>query len=458
MTSRSDGGQHAGEDLEPEILFIAEPVRATLEHANLVVHALDEAERHLVLRAAVGRDALPVPFNHRGKLLVGPQALPLERRAPVLEEPARPALPAIVPELAERFLEQVRGVQPLVGGQQRPERPSAAEGQVLAMGQQGVLLALDEAALPPGHARVLALADLVEGVAQMPQDVELVEQDAGLGGVARGRQAKRLPHVHDDEANPRRLPRAQPRVELVQTRLRAIRPAEPDRPLADEIADDDAVGVPLPDRHLVEPEDPRPGRPGPPQLLAHVLLLERLHGMPVEPQLLGHVPDRGGPTAPPHVEREALRVEGIVRQKRELLLLHRATAPTGHAPHLDVRVDAQVAAGQVADAALLAVVPSALHPPAGPARRFFDRRVSVMMRAWGSPNIPVTVGLGRNPGKRYASHSRRGRRRAGMRRSCPIRTSPPQRFQPLPERVSSPSADCFYPLTSTKTPFLVRRL
>src|SRR5712691_5773383 len=74
-----------------------------------------------------------------------------------------------------------------------------------------------------------------------------------------------------------------------------------------------------------------------------------------------------------------------------------------------------------------------------------------MIRAWGSPKIPVTVGLGRNPGKRYASHSRRGRRGVGMRRSCPIPASPPQRFRPLPERLSAPSAPSFHPLTSTKS-------
>src|SRR2546426_12536773 len=110
-----------------------------------------------------------------------------------------------------------------------------------------------------------------------------------------------------------------------------------------------------------------------------------------------------------------------------------------------------VAAGEISDAALPAVVPAALPPAAGPAGRFFDRRVSVMMRAWGSPKIPVTVGLGRNPGKRYASHSRRGRRGVGMRRSCPIPASPPQRFRPLPERRSALSAPSFHPLTSTKS-------
>ncbi len=63
-------------------------------------------------------------------------------------------------------------------------------------------------------------------------------------------------------------------------------------------------------------------------------------------------------------------MEGIVGEKREPLLFHRATAPTGHAPDLDVEVDTQVAAGEIADAAVLAIVPTALHPTAGPTRPF----------------------------------------------------------------------------------------
>src|SRR5437870_3662545 len=169
MTTRSDLRQHAREDLEAKVLFVAQPVRTALEHADLVVESLDEAEGDLVLRPAVGRDPFPVALNHGGEFLVGPQALPLERGAPVLEEAACPPPAAVVPQLAEGFLEQVGGVQPLVGGEQRLESPAAAEGQILAMGEQGVLLPLDEAALAPGHPRVLALADLIERVAQMAQ-------------------------------------------------------------------------------------------------------------------------------------------------------------------------------------------------------------------------------------------------------------------------------------------------
>src|SRR5262245_13804487 len=104
MRPRSNRRQHAGEDLQAEILLVPEPVRAALEDADLVVQALDEAERDLVVRMAVGRDPGPVPVNHRGELLVGPPALPLEGGPPVLEEAAGPALPAVVPQLAERLL------------------------------------------------------------------------------------------------------------------------------------------------------------------------------------------------------------------------------------------------------------------------------------------------------------------------------------------------------------------
>ena len=38
-----------------------------------------------------------------------------------------------------------------------------------------------------------------------------------------------------------------------------------------------------------------------------------------------------------------------------------------------------------------------------------------------------------------------------MRRSCAIPASALQRFRPLPERLSAPSAPSFHPLTSTKT-------
>ena len=106
------------------------------------------------------------------------ESLPLERGTPVLEEPARPALAVVAPQLPERLLEQVRRVQALVRGQEELQALLACERQVLAMRQERVLLPLDEAPVGAGQPRGLRLAHGVQRVAEVPQDVEFVEQDA----------------------------------------------------------------------------------------------------------------------------------------------------------------------------------------------------------------------------------------------------------------------------------------
>src|SRR5216683_1606152 len=174
----------------------AEPVGAALKDTDLVVQSLDEPEGDLVFGAAVGGNPVPVLLNHRGKSLIGRQALPLQGRPPVLEEAPRPALAAIAPELPERFFEQVRRVEPLVGGEQGLQGPPAIQGEVLTMREERVFLALDEAPILSRETRVLALADEVEGDAEVSQDMELVEEDTRLRRMVAGRGAERFPHVH----------------------------------------------------------------------------------------------------------------------------------------------------------------------------------------------------------------------------------------------------------------------
>jgi len=77
----------------------------------------------------------------------------------------------------------------------------------------------------------------------------------------------------------------------------------------------------------------------------------------------------------------ALGVEGIVRHKCELLLLHLATVLTRYAADLEVEVDPEIAAGEIPDAAPAAIVPAALCPSTGLTGRFFERRTSLMTRA-----------------------------------------------------------------------------
>ena len=130
------------------------------------------------------------------------------------------------------------------------------------------------------------------------------------------------------------------------------------------------------------------------QLRTHVLLLQNLDRLPVKLELLGNVLDGGLPTAAPHVVGKALGIEGVVRQERQLLALHASATSTLHAPNLDLQVDAHVATGQIAYLPVAPVVPARMYSSAVAADRFFERRLRVMTRAFGSPNTPRTVGSG----------------------------------------------------------------
>lgn len=114
----SDSGQHESEDLQAQILLISQSVRASLDDPNLV-ESLNEAERHLVFWLAIGRNPVPMTLDRRGKLLVGLQTLPLQAGFPALEEATCPAFALVVPQLPERLLEQVRGIQTSVRCEKR---------------------------------------------------------------------------------------------------------------------------------------------------------------------------------------------------------------------------------------------------------------------------------------------------------------------------------------------------
>ena len=86
------GWQHAGENLEAEIFFVAQPVGSSLKDADFIVEAFDEAERDLVLRFAVGGDAVPVAIDQVGEAPIGSEALPFEAGSPVVEEAPRQSL------------------------------------------------------------------------------------------------------------------------------------------------------------------------------------------------------------------------------------------------------------------------------------------------------------------------------------------------------------------------------
>src|ERR1700730_9769599 len=169
------GRQHAGQDFEAKVVLAAHTVGAALDHADLVVEPLDEAERDLVLQPAVGRNAVPMTIDHLGEFLIRREPLPLEACAPVLEETPRPAFAFIAPQLAEALLENIGRVEPFVGRQKYLQRLLAVEREILSAREQRVFLALDVAPLATLEPGILALANRIQRLAQMPHDVELVE-------------------------------------------------------------------------------------------------------------------------------------------------------------------------------------------------------------------------------------------------------------------------------------------
>lgn len=61
-------------------------------------------------------------INHLGEFLVRHKALPLQARAPIVEETPRPGLALVAPQLPEGFFQQISRVQPLVCHQQELEK------------------------------------------------------------------------------------------------------------------------------------------------------------------------------------------------------------------------------------------------------------------------------------------------------------------------------------------------
>ena len=152
------------------------------------------------------------------------------------------------------------------------------------------------------------------------------------------------------------------------------------------------------DRYLGDADHLRRRRAHAFELGFHVLHVQRLDRVPVQRQFRRHILDRLRPTAPAYIVRKALGLERIVRQKVEPFPLHLATTAAINPPHLHVEKYPRVAARKIAHPANLPVVPAHLDATAAAAHGFFERRLSVITRAFGSPKRPHTVGAGRKPG------------------------------------------------------------
>jgi hypothetical protein len=268
---------------------------------------------------------------------------------------------------------------------------------------------LDEAPILAAEAGVFGLAHLIERLAEMADDVELVEQDRGLRRFVLRDVAERLPHVHHGELDFAALSGPQPVVERRHAGLGTICATEPDRSFANQVADHDAIAVALADRDLVDADRAGARRAGALELGPHVLHLQRLDRVPVELELTGDITDRCLPAAAANIERKAFGEVRIVRQKIQPFALHGAATAARDAPYFEFQNNPKSCTRQVANLPHPTVVPARLDPSATIANRFFERRSRRTIRTSGSPNTPRTVALARKPANEYPSGSRRCR-------------------------------------------------
>ena len=226
--------------------------------------------------------------------------------------------------------------------------------------------------------------------------------------LARG-VAERLPHVHHGELDLAALLGPQPGIELCHAGFGTVLAAEPDRSLANQVADHNAIAVALSDRDFVDADRSGTRRAGALDLGPHVLHLQRLDRVPVELQFLGDIADRGLSAAAPDIERKAFGEVRIIRQKIQPFAFHGAATPAHDAPHFEFQNNPKSCARQVANSTYPPIVPALLDPSATPADRFFERRSRLTIRTAGSPKTPRTACFVRKPANQYPSDRRRRR-------------------------------------------------
>ena len=349
------------ENLEIKVLHVPDAVRAALNHPYLVVESLHEAEGHFVIRTTVTDDALPMALDHFGELLVRFEATLLELLFPVLEELLGPSGILIIPELPEGFFEHIGFAQALVGLEQQSQGAPAVHVEIGFMRQKRIALPFDETLILGGYPGVFPASNLVEGVRQVLEDMELVKDNFGLWSVALQRVPERLPHVHDRQAQGAVPPGSHSVEEPVHILFGTTQLlAHPYRPLLIQVGDHNGVTLALADRDFIDAD-------GSQALLGQVVRPEFPHIanvhtpdlVPTKPVERGDLLDGHRPTEPTNRLLESLGEASRFGQPRQGLLLHTSALAAVHPAIFEFRVNPGVPGIDITHTMGLAVIEDA---------------------------------------------------------------------------------------------------
>ena len=231
--------------------MIPDAVGAALNDTDLGVESLHETERDFVVGMAVTGDAIPMAFDHGGEILKGLESAPAQLGFPVVEKFSSPCGVLVVPQLPERFFEQIGLLDTPVGLEEEPERSSAFQIEIGMVRQERVALAFDESPILLAHPPIFDSPDVVHRVGEMPKDVKFVVDDPGVGRVSLRGGSEGFPHIHHGQLDSLARPLADFPVEFVQFLLAASLASHPDRSLSIQIGDQDRIALSLSDRYFV---------------------------------------------------------------------------------------------------------------------------------------------------------------------------------------------------------------
>ena len=126
-------------DLEFHVVFVPVAVSPSDHILRGEIGTLDVAERNLLV--AEGQDAVEMVFNQADELVVGLEAAPFEFGLPSRPELQHAGLVRVIPQTAERLLEQMRFQEFRTGGEDVVERLPSLTPNPRPPGQQDELLA-----------------------------------------------------------------------------------------------------------------------------------------------------------------------------------------------------------------------------------------------------------------------------------------------------------------------------
>src|SRR3990172_6250519 len=160
------------------------------------------------------------------------------------------------------------------------------------MREERIFLTLDELTTISGQSSVFALSNFVQGLVQVPYDMELIVKDGRLRCFLVYGFLEWFPHVHHSKPNMLGFRGSEPFVEKIHALFRAVFTAEPDRQPFLQIAYHDPVDMAFTDGNFVDADYLWSWLSGTKKFLLHILYFKIFDRFTVKMKLFRNILNR----------------------------------------------------------------------------------------------------------------------------------------------------------------------